>query len=271
MTRMPCAFLGWNQERTGRTMSLVAASQTLRSRKSWWRRCETELQRRTRRAIVRPTTVEGPIENESTFASVLMSMPTQFDLSLSLLNRDPPNSPRAGHNDLRGAERGIGGRSSSADVSRGVFPLLPIKPEFACLPPSRFSTHAKEQSLRRDPPNVHTRSTGKKEKANQENDVHRFQEGMIKRADGETSIPPKAKPGSPLRFPNAKSERFPVGQPLPKAMDMLREEFRRGGGRWRGRRKEENGDDAEPIRRNRWIDARTWRARRAGPTWPRSG
>lgn len=72
--RIPWGFRGWNQETKGETASLSVRNQWRRKRKRSRRSWSIDLQKRTRKAMVRPRMEVGPIEKGSTLASLLISI-----------------------------------------------------------------------------------------------------------------------------------------------------------------------------------------------------
>ena len=72
--RIPWGFRGWNQETKGETASLSVRNQWRRKRKRSRRSWSVDLQKRTRKAMVRPRMEVGPIEKGSTLASLLISI-----------------------------------------------------------------------------------------------------------------------------------------------------------------------------------------------------
>lgn len=72
MTRIPWGFRGWNQDTAGRTRSRARAACKASAATRRWRSWDTEVQRRTRNAIVRPMMEVGPIAKRSTSGDSLM-------------------------------------------------------------------------------------------------------------------------------------------------------------------------------------------------------
>lgn len=72
--RIPWVFRGWNQDRTGMMVFLSFLKQINMDMAIWFRKWDMEPQNKTRKAIVRPMIVEGPIKNSSTTASLLASI-----------------------------------------------------------------------------------------------------------------------------------------------------------------------------------------------------